>query len=172
MDPVARAALDASVALISPDLRFVLSERDVLEALQGKLSDAGYGTIGLFVAMVDSKATLRATLISDFDLDPAAQGLAVPEIILRRVNCAKMVDAWDACSRRQDENDRLQATQRASRLPMTGRFFSYYPPSEVRERLREDQRLQLSLSCNGRETPRGVGARRDGRRGPDRCCLC
>ena len=44
MDPAARAALDASVALISPDLRFVLSERDVPEALQGKLSDAGYRT--------------------------------------------------------------------------------------------------------------------------------
>ena len=119
MDPIARAALEASVGLISPDLRFVLSERDVPEALQAKLSDAGYRTIGLFVAMVDSKTTLRATLISDFDLDPAAQGLAAPEIILRRVNCAKMVDAWDACSRRQDENDRLQATQRASRMPMT-----------------------------------------------------
>ena len=119
MDPAVRAALDVSLALISPDLRFVLSERDVPEGLQGKLSDAGYRTIGLFVAMVDSKTTLRATLISDFDLDPAAMGLAGPDIILRRVNCAKMVDAWEACSKRQDESDRLQATQRASRLPMT-----------------------------------------------------
>ena len=119
MDPGVRAALDVSLALISPDLRFVLSERDVPEGLQGKLSDAGYRTIGLFVAMVDSKSTLRATLMADFDLDPAANGLSGPDIILRRVSCAKMVDAWDACSKRQDECDRLQATQRASRLPMT-----------------------------------------------------
>ena len=112
-------AMAASLALMAPDLRFVLSEREVTPELQAELSDQGFRSIGLFVSMVDTKAELRAYLQQTITGDPAENGITRDVAITRRMNAARLIDAWDACSKRQDESDRVHATQRASRLPLT-----------------------------------------------------
>jgi len=104
---------------MAPDLRFILSERDVPTLLQAEVGLAGYKTIGLFMCMVDSRTELRQMLSDSFHLNPAEMNITAAEAQQRRVNQARMVDAWDTASKRQQEHDRLQAEQRASRLPLT-----------------------------------------------------
>ena len=108
-----------ALAKLAPDLRFILSEREVPEALQAQLSLAGFRSIGLFNSMVDSRGDLRAMLIAEFGLNPAELNLAPGEALARRVNAARIVDAWDTSRKRQEEHDRVQAEQKASRLPLT-----------------------------------------------------
>eukprot|EP00971_Amphidinium_carterae_P345974 6487191-Amphidinium_carterae.1 len=62
---------------------------------------------------------LRTNLMADFSLNPNTEGLASEEAAKRRLNCARLVDAWDVCKRRSDEVVRRQAEQRASRAPIT-----------------------------------------------------
>ena len=113
------AAEALALARMAPDLQFILGEREVPLQLQAALSSAGFRSLGLFNSMVDSRAELRALLRADFDLDPAAVGLAAGVPLERRVNVARVVDAWDTSRKRQEEQDRSQAEQKASRLPMT-----------------------------------------------------
>lgn len=112
-------AQQAMLDLMSPDLRFILAERDVSDHLQFQIAEAGYRTMGLFVAMVDSKTELRGAFKDLFGLDPAEAGLTPDVIKERRINVARLTDCWDATSRRCDEASRVQAEQKASRLPVT-----------------------------------------------------
>ena len=64
---------------LAPDLRFILSEQKVPEALQAQLSMAGFRSIGLFDSMVDSRGDLRAVLIGEFGTNPAELNLAPGE---------------------------------------------------------------------------------------------
>lgn len=113
------AADAALLATMAPDLRFILSDRDVPLPIQVQLAAAGYKTIGLFCSFVDSKAELRNALKKDFGLDPDEAGISNDVAKSRRVSIAQLVDSWDTTTKRQEESDRVQAEQKASRLPMT-----------------------------------------------------
>ena len=105
--------------LMAPDLRFIMAEREIEPRLQALLGAAGYKSLGLFTSMVDNRAQLRAVLATDFGLDAAEANLAPATALARRVDQARIVDAWDTARKRSDEADRMQAEQRASRLPLT-----------------------------------------------------
>lgn len=113
------AAEELELSTLAHDLRFIFSERDVPDELQLLVVRAGYRTLGLYQAMVDNRTELRASLKADFDLDAAAAGITAAEALYRRTNLARLVDAWTTCSRRQEEHDRVQATQTANRFPLT-----------------------------------------------------
>ena len=98
---------EAALQTMAPDLRFILSERDVPALLQAEVGLARYKTIGLFMCMVDSRAELRQMLTDSFNLNPAELNITPAEAQQRRVNQARMVDAWDTASKRQQEHDRL-----------------------------------------------------------------
>ena len=104
---------------ISSDLRFIFSNRDVSEPLQVSLGKAGVKSLGLFVATADSKGELRTILTRNFGLNADEGGLDPAVALERRINIAKLVDSWDTCRKRQEETDRVQAEQKASRLPLT-----------------------------------------------------
>ena len=104
---------------MAPDLRFILSEREVPEDLQVRLSTLGVRTLGLFCSIVDSKADLRATLIADFGLNHAEADITREVAMERRINTARLVDSWETASKRLSESDRVAAEQKASRLPLT-----------------------------------------------------
>ena len=95
------------MAEMSADLKFILADRGVAANVQDMLRDNGYLTLSLFAAMVDNRQELRAALHHDYDLDPAAHGLPAPEIIRRRTEVARLVDSWEAATRRVQERDRL-----------------------------------------------------------------
>lgn len=109
----------AILAKLSPDLRFVFCEREVPVTVQVAISAAGLRTLGLFVSFVDSKAGLRTAMASQFNLDPAEVGLPADEKRERQITLAKLVDSWDAASKRRESIDQVQADQKASRLPIT-----------------------------------------------------
>lgn len=108
-----------ALSLMSPDLRFVFSERDVPLHLQTLIAESGFRTMGLFVSMVDSKAELRATLRAQFGLNHGEQGITADVARERTINTARLVDSWDTACKRVEEADRVAAEQKASRLPLT-----------------------------------------------------
>lgn len=112
-------AQKASLARMAPDLQFILSEREVSATLQVQLAESGIKTVGLFVSFVDTKAQLRDALAAQFNLDPNEAGISVDVKRERQMNCARLVDSWDTATKRAEEADRVQAEQKASRLPMT-----------------------------------------------------
>jgi len=113
------AAESDALDKVAPDLRFIWSDREVPLPVQAALATAGLRSIGLFTSAVDSRADLRTMLHADFALNPAEGGLAAGVALARRINVARIVDSWETARRRQEEADRVQAEQKASRLPMT-----------------------------------------------------
>ncbi len=109
----------ASLAKLPPDLRFVFCARELPDVLQVQLFNVGFRTLGLLSSMVDTKAELRESLKTSFDLDPAEIGITPAEILSRRVNMAQFVDCWDTATKRQEETTAHQSEQRAGKLPIT-----------------------------------------------------
>eukprot|EP00971_Amphidinium_carterae_P346331 6487712-Amphidinium_carterae.1 len=105
--------------MAASELKYVFDERSIPVDLQTRIIDAGYISTNLFAAYAETRSELRENLIADFPLDTKVEGLSSAECRERRLNCARLVDAWDVCKRRCDEVVRRQAEQRASRAPIT-----------------------------------------------------
>ena len=109
----------AALARLSPDLQYILSERNVTVEVQLQLSQIGFFTIGLFSSLADDRASMRIILGTDFGLDPSEAGLANAAKLQRRIEMSRMIDSWETCRTRQEKEQELAAEQRASRLPLS-----------------------------------------------------
>ena len=113
-------ALAAALELLAPDLRFLLAGREVDHALQANIAATGFTTISLFSLIADTRGDLRAALHDPpFNLNPNEGGLDPSLAAGRRVQAARLLDAWETARSRVEEKKKLQAEQRASRLPLT-----------------------------------------------------
>ena len=110
-----RAAIDA----LTTDFRYILDAREVPQELQADLSDAGFRSTALFAVIADDRAGVRAARRTDYGLDPGAEGLDAPARVGRRTNAARLLDAWETCTRRIAEQRKVEAEQRADRMPLT-----------------------------------------------------
>lgn len=95
---------------MAPDLRFLLEEKAVPDAVMDLLAEAGYTTMARFAVMEDSRAELRKVLAAEFGLDPAADRK-------HRLAQVTVLDAWEIAARRQHEDRRQEAEAKAARLP-------------------------------------------------------
>ena len=103
-----------AVPELDAELRFVLSEREVPADLQAMLAAEGYRTLGLFASMSDTKGELRLALqVAPFSLNPAAAGITDADARSRRVNLARLVDAWSSAVHRVTEVEKRQAADRS-----------------------------------------------------------
>ena len=103
---------------VSPELQFIWSEREIPAIIQSGLGKSGYTTLGVFACMVDQRAELRTVTKTMLGLDPDEVGITALEATDRRVNVARIIDAWETSKKRISERDRIAAEQKASRMPM------------------------------------------------------
>eukprot|EP00971_Amphidinium_carterae_P111623 2210545-Amphidinium_carterae.1 len=80
--------------MASSELQYIFEERSVPSELQTAIITAGYGSTSLFAAFAETRETLRKQLESDFDLSPFAEGISDAVARERRLNCARLIDAW------------------------------------------------------------------------------
>ena len=109
----------AALATVSAELQFMWSEREVPADLQATLALQGIKTLGVFGSIVDTREQLRNTLKIMLLIDPEEAGVAADVAVQRRVNLARIIDAWETSRKRISERDRISAEQKASRLPIT-----------------------------------------------------
>ena len=95
---------------LSAELRFLLEEKGVDEAVMDALAAAGYVTRQRFALVDDDRASLRAALTRDFNLDPA------PEARNRLWQVA-VIDAWESAKLRVERERQEEADARTTRLP-------------------------------------------------------
>jgi len=107
------------LATMSTDLKFILSDKGLPPALQVRIGQHGFTTLSLFSLLSDTRTELRAYLSGSLGLDPMAADLTEQERIDRRINTARIIDAWETAKIRVEERARLEASQRASRTPLT-----------------------------------------------------
>lgn len=97
---------------LAADLRFLLVDKQVPEACMDKLAVMGFLTVSKFALIEDSRAAVRAMLVSEFSLNPAER----PD---DRQKQAAFIEAWETAverARREKEDD---ANLRSARLPRT-----------------------------------------------------
>ena len=108
----------AALGLMSPELKFVLAGKEVPNRLQAHLGRYGFKTLSTFAVMADTRADFRETLRgAPFSLDLTEGDADVR--LQKRVNLARMIDAWETAKVRVEERARVESEQRASRLPVT-----------------------------------------------------
>ena len=103
---------------VSSDLRFIWTERELSDPDQEQLGNAGFTTLGLFQALADDRAGVRAFGTGIYG-DPAENGVAVDIKVARTVKIAKLIDSWQTAHSRVEETTRVAAEQVASKLPRT-----------------------------------------------------
>ena len=120
LNAMAGIAPAAESFAISPDLAYLLTDKGVSTEIQAQLAGTGFSTLRLFALMADERKELRAVLADDpFKLSLDAADLAAGEKIKRRVAVAQLTDAWLAANTRVAENNRADAEQRATGVPLT-----------------------------------------------------
>ena len=113
-DGPARAAIEK----MAGDLCFLLAQLDVPAWLHARVGELGYYTLAEVEVMAGDRATLRAMLVADFLLDPAAEELAADLQACARLLQTRMVAAWMAACMRASEEAKASADHRALRLPL------------------------------------------------------
>jgi len=105
---------------LADGLKHLLDQRGVDIAVHSALVELGLVTIGTFAWLGDDVASVREALSSPpFDMDFKAEGLAPGDKVKARAAQAKMLDAWQGAKARTEEKQKVEATQRASSLPLT-----------------------------------------------------
>lgn len=108
------------MAAMAQDLRFLLSERGVAPAVIEQLEGTGIVSLSLFFLAADSKAEMRTFLRGPpFNLGTDEADILPAEKVRRTVTQAQILDAWVAAEARIRERTAVEATQRASSLPLT-----------------------------------------------------
>ena len=109
--------MEAALARLAPDLRYLLDSEGVPQAIQQLLSDAGYVSVRLF-SMVDTEARgVKDFCRAELALDPTASAAA-------RLNVAKVMAVWMTATARiraHNEQDSTANTsnRRSCRSPST-----------------------------------------------------
>ena len=109
-------AQNVELNTMSSEFRFLLSEVDVPEKIQVRLTELGYRSMRTYVAMADDRAALRVAIAADV-LDAAELGLTQAQIALVRVITASLLAAWTTASTRDAEPIRAAADNKVMRLP-------------------------------------------------------
>ena len=78
---------------LAPDLRFLLKDKEVPDAVQDALAQAGFVTIYRFAILDDGRAAVRQALARDSALDPAQDPA-------HRLSQVTVLDAWETACRR------------------------------------------------------------------------
>ena len=106
-DAEKRTFLNTSV---ESDLTFLWAESDVQLDLQYRMGQAGFTTLRKFVGLEDTKPLVRAALIADYALDPAAA--AGNRLIL-----ASTVSSWEIATQLLARETQIRAEAKATRMP-------------------------------------------------------
>ena len=105
--------------LISTELSFIWSERDITEAQQQELAARmGFTSLGLFQAAADDRQGIRQ-IANDLFGNPAQAGIDAATRLTRLTIQGRLVDSWETAKTRNEEIIKLAAEQSASRLPKT-----------------------------------------------------
>ncbi|CAK0883391.1 unnamed protein product [Prorocentrum cordatum] len=99
---------------LAADLRFLLEEKEVPDAVQDAMARQGYNTLNRFALLGDDRAQVRAVLARDFGLDPAAGREGGPAA---RLAIVKVIDAWETACLRAEEDRKRGAEAKSARLP-------------------------------------------------------
>ena len=96
--------------ILAPEMRFLLEDKGIDEALIEILRKAGVTTVSRLSLLEDTRAGVRKALEGEpFNIDPA-QGL-------NRIRQVCFLDAWETASSTTAEDRRQQAEAKATRLP-------------------------------------------------------
>ena len=95
-----------------PDLQYLLEEKGVPKDLQQKIHDSGCFSVGVFSLLADSVADLRIMMKDEWKL----------EVATRRVDMAKVLDAWREASTRKEGEAKVAAEARATVRSHTSPF--------------------------------------------------
>ena len=110
----------ANVGLLTDEMRHLLDARKIVIGVQAAIGELGLTTVNLFALLGDDIAMVRDALSSPpFDLDPAAADITPAQKLKRRVDQAKVLDAWEAARARAGEKRKTEAVQRSTSLPLT-----------------------------------------------------
>ena len=101
---------------MTSDLRFMLSEADVPEQIQWRISQCGYKNVSTFSVWSDDKPSVRLSIAADI-LDPAEVGLTAPQQSAARAQVNYILSAWIVASQRSAEQTRLTTEAKLLRLP-------------------------------------------------------
>eukprot|EP00971_Amphidinium_carterae_P347301 6489233-Amphidinium_carterae.1 len=137
LSPLGDAAQAAALASLTVELRFLLDNFGLSQAVQAKLASLGYTEVDIFAKLEDSAAQVRAALGSDV-LDPAASPV-------NRAVTARILAAWEAAGVRVRKRLEADADRKVGDLPRV------LPKSSVLELVRAFGTLHFELT--DRETP-------------------
>lgn len=105
---------------MSQDLRFLLAERGVDDAIVAAFEATGVTSLSIFYLSADTKAEMRELLRNPpFGLAQDEENIAPAEKVRRTVAQARVLDAWVAAEARVKERTAVEATQRSGSLPLT-----------------------------------------------------
>ena len=108
------------VAQLTDEMRHLLDARKINIEIQAAIAELGLTTVNMFALLGDDVKMVRESLAAPpFNLDPDAEGLAPALKLKKRVDQAKVLDAWEGAKARAGEKHKSEAVQRASNLPLT-----------------------------------------------------
>eukprot|EP00971_Amphidinium_carterae_P219082 4349035-Amphidinium_carterae.1 len=107
--PLDEAAQTAALASLTVELRFLLDNFGLSQAVQAKLASLGYTEVDIFAKLEDSPAQVRAALGSDV-LDPTASAV-------NRAVTARILAAWEAAGVRVRKRLEADADRKVGDLP-------------------------------------------------------
>ena len=101
---------------LSPDLAFLMNDKGIESAVQQKVLGLGVVSVNHFALLADDRAGLRKFL-KDFLEDVDDPNATTEGRLARRMSHVKFIDVW-ACKVRSEEPRKVEAEQRASKLPL------------------------------------------------------
>ena len=107
--PLAADVQQAAMEKGKPDLKWILSDQEVPETIQGVLFEAGVTKASTFMGLGEDRAEVKATLKEDFKLDAAAN-------IQTRISVAKLLTAWEMTKVHCTKENEAAAEARAGQI--------------------------------------------------------
>ena len=102
---------------LSPDLAFLMNDKEIESAVQQKVLGLGVASVNHFALPADDGAGLRKFL-KDFLDDVDDPNATTEGRLARRMSHVKFIDVWETCKVRSEERRKEEAEQRASKLPL------------------------------------------------------
>ena len=102
---------------LSPDLAFLMNGKGIESAVQQKVLGLGVASVNHFALLADDRAGLRKFL-KDFLGDVDDPNATTEGRLVRRMSHVKFIDVWKTCKVRSEERRKVEAEQRASKLPL------------------------------------------------------
>ena len=108
-----RDRVETALSQVSKELKCLWGEEPKLSLqAQARLAEAGFTVVGIFAALDDNEAAVRAFVLGDMGFKPDTE-------LIAKGTVTRVIAAWKDASKRGEKRTAAEAEQRAGDLPRT-----------------------------------------------------